>query len=325
MGLSIAMATYNGAKYLQEQLDSFLAQTRQPDELVVCDDGSTDTTLQIIENFAAIAPFNVRVFKNQTKLGYVENFSRAMSHCTGELVFLSDQDDFWFSNKIEFVCNIFQAKSNVWVIINDAEITDEYLNPAGLTILGQTYTAGLCAEEFITGCCSAYRNSIAPALLPVPSATHTHDGWLHLLGLSYGCREVLPNPLQYYRRHNTNTSGWITGNLLKASPLTLQRRLFALKNIKQDPVMACENRILQLRVYEERLEQSPPLFLETFYSAIKNSQTRIKIKINANENRKALLLKPIIPRFFSALKFYRADGYCHFEGLKSFAKDVLFR
>ncbi len=91
--ISIAMCTYNGARFLPEQLASFAAQERLPDELVVCDDGSTDATMEILQDFAATALFEVRVERNPQNLGFVRNFEKTLSLCTGDIVFLSDQDD----------------------------------------------------------------------------------------------------------------------------------------------------------------------------------------------------------------------------------------
>ena len=325
MKISIAMATYNGAKYLQEQLDSFAGQSRCPDELVVCDDGSTDRTLEIIEKFSRTVAFSVRVYRNETRLGYAANFGRAMSLCSGDVVFLSDQDDYWFRNKIEFVYAVFQANPNAWVVINDAEITDESLESTGLTVLGQIYSAGLDAEYLISGCCSAYRSNILLALLPIPAATHSHDGWLHLLGLSFTCREVTTQCLQYYRRHGQNTSGYITSSTSPASPLKLLRNTLASKNLRQNPVQACEKRLLQLRVFRERIEANSTFLLSNlpFPSALEKTLSRIDMLMRANETRKAILVKRLPSRLVTALHFYRTGGYQNFEGFKSFAKDVL--
>ena len=95
MNLSIALATYNGAVYLKEQLESIAAQTRTPDELVISDDQSTDDTLRVIEEFAATAGFPVRLSVNEANLGIAKNFEKAISLCRGDLIFLSDQDDVW--------------------------------------------------------------------------------------------------------------------------------------------------------------------------------------------------------------------------------------
>ena len=325
MFVSIAMATYNGEKYLQEQLDSFLSQTLFPDELVISDDGSTDATLAIIEKFSKVAPFSVQIFRNETRLGYAENFGRAMAQCSGDVVFLSDQDDFWFPEKLQSVCDVFKKNPHVWVVINDAEITDEFLESTGLTVFGQTQAAGLSPDDFITGCCSAYRSSISSVLLPIPSATHTHDGWLHILALSFGCRQLLPKSLQLYRRHRNNTSGWVTSSTVPASPFKLQRRLFDAKNFRRNPVEACQTRLLQLNVFLERLLRHSASLLRDlpFPSELKNALSRIEILIAANMERKTLLMQPMPSRALAAFQFYRNGGYSHFEGVKSLVKDVL--
>src|SRR5688572_14133745 len=98
---SVAMCTYNGARYLKEQLDSFTVQTRLPDELIVCDDGSSDETCQIVSTFAASAPFTVRLEVNQQTLGSTQNFAKAIQLCRGDLIALCDQDDVWLPGKLD--------------------------------------------------------------------------------------------------------------------------------------------------------------------------------------------------------------------------------
>ena len=117
--ISIAMATYNGAAYLQEQLDSFLAQTRLPDEVVITDDCSTDETLEIIKGFEESAPFNVHWEQNEHNLGYTGNFNKALIKTTGDLVFLSDQDDVWFRDKLEQVERYAAEHPAALVLMND--------------------------------------------------------------------------------------------------------------------------------------------------------------------------------------------------------------
>lgn len=97
---SIALCTFNGQRYLPAQLDSFLAQTRPPDELIVCDDGSTDDTPRLVEAYAAQAPFPVRFHRNAVNLGVVQNFGQAIDRCQGDWIFLSDQDDLWMPEKL---------------------------------------------------------------------------------------------------------------------------------------------------------------------------------------------------------------------------------
>src|ERR687885_1327551 len=100
MKVSVAMCTYNGAAFLREQLQSLAAQARTPDELVVCDDASADATVRVVREFAAAAPFPVRLTVNERNLGSTKNFERAISLCAGDLVALSDQDDLWLPAKL---------------------------------------------------------------------------------------------------------------------------------------------------------------------------------------------------------------------------------
>src|SRR5690348_14254665 len=100
-GISVAMATYNGARFVTEQLDSIAGQTQLPVEVVICDDRSTDETVSILESFAAKAPFRVTLHRNDEQLGYRLNFKKAVSFCTGDLIAFCDQDDVWHPDKLK--------------------------------------------------------------------------------------------------------------------------------------------------------------------------------------------------------------------------------
>ena len=93
--ISVAMCTYNGGKYLREQLISIAKQARLPDELIVCDDVSNDATLQILNEFQKMAPFPIRIHRNGVRLGVTKNFEQAIALCNGDIIALSDQDDVW--------------------------------------------------------------------------------------------------------------------------------------------------------------------------------------------------------------------------------------
>ncbi len=160
MKTSIAMATFNGAEYLQEQLESFLAQTRLPDELIVCDDGSEDDTLAILHAFQKTAPFHVEISENQTRLGCTKNFEKAASLCTGDLIFFSDQDDVWFENKLEVMIQFMENHPQVMVAVNDAEIVDEKLLPSGLLKSHQVLALGLQITSMHPGCCMVFRSKM---------------------------------------------------------------------------------------------------------------------------------------------------------------------
>lgn len=227
MIISIAMATYNGAKYLREQLDSFVAQTRLPDELVVCDDGSEDKTISIIEEFSQRAPFVVRLIKNPKNLGFIKNFEKALSLCTGDLIFFSDQDDVWFPEKVQYIEKVFQEKDGRLLVIHDGQLVDERLQWHGATNLGQVQAGWSDDQHFITGALSAMHKDLMPYVLPFPDViTVGHDVWIHLVAKFLGTRLVIDKPLQLIRRHTSNTSDWVASSITKINKLTVFQSYF---------------------------------------------------------------------------------------------------
>jgi glycosyltransferase involved in cell wall biosynthesis len=123
MKISIAMCTYNGAKYIAEQLESLSRQSVMPLELVVCDDGSTDNTLEIINEFASRLPFEVRVYKNEENLHFTGNFLKAASLCAGDAIAFCDQDDIWDSTKIE-TCSKALESGRADLLIHEGRVVD---------------------------------------------------------------------------------------------------------------------------------------------------------------------------------------------------------
>ena len=134
MKVSVALCTSNGQAYLQDQLESYLNQTRTPDELIVCDDVSTDDTIAILQEFARSAPFPVQIYRNEKQLGYIKNFETAVVLCDGDIIFFSDQDDVWDPQKIELMASALERSPNVGVAFCDAEIVNSDLQPTGRTL-----------------------------------------------------------------------------------------------------------------------------------------------------------------------------------------------
>ncbi|MBP2678317.1 MAG: Alpha-L-Rha alpha,3-L-rhamnosyltransferase, partial [Deltaproteobacteria bacterium] len=122
--MSVALCSYNGEKFLRPQLRSIAEQTRAPDEVVVRDDGSSDRSVEILQEFSAQAPFPVRVFVNEVNLGSTRNFERAIADCRGEVIALCDQDDVWTAQKLARLMEAFDADSRLDVVFTDAEIAD---------------------------------------------------------------------------------------------------------------------------------------------------------------------------------------------------------
>jgi glycosyltransferase involved in cell wall biosynthesis len=219
---SIALCTYNGARFLSEQLESFADQTILPGELVVKDDRSTDETVSIVNQFARSAPFPVLLEINPNNLGSTKNFQRAIERCSGDLIFLSDQDDVWKPNKIERMLAEFDRSESVGMVFTDAELTDENLRPLKTRLWEYTFPPQvrrnadggkfyktLLKQNTITGATAAFRSKFVRDLVPIP--THIpnliHDGWIALV--ISACAEIafLDDPLIRYRQHPAQQLG----------------------------------------------------------------------------------------------------------------------
>lgn len=125
------MCTYNGEAYLDDQLRSIALQERQPDELIVCDDGSRDASVVIARKFAIEAPFRTHVCRNHARLGVVRNFEKAITLCDGNLIALADQDDIWRGDKLAVIEREFEAKPCVDLIFSNGHLIDEIGKPTG--------------------------------------------------------------------------------------------------------------------------------------------------------------------------------------------------
>lgn len=322
MKISIAMATFNGAEYIREQLDSFSYQTRRPDEVVVFDDNSTDNTLEIIDDFSRSAPFDVQVYRNGTTIGYTKNFENAINQCTGDVIFLSDQDDVWLRTKIETIERVFFESPNVLVTVNDAEITEANLRPTGLYAARQIEALGLGPEGFVTGCCTAINSLMVRLVCPVPEPPFVHDAWLHMLAHYLGVREAVPQVLQYYRRHGDTTSRW-----LGSSTQPVGRAEVIKAHAPEDPRPWCRKRLIQLDLLEDRLRTKGKDFLRIpdFEERLGDAISAIGRTRQAVTRRLDLLEQSRVRRVSAACRMFLLGEYRHFSGWRSFAKDVLIR
>lgn len=223
MKVSVAMCTYNGEKYLKKQLDSILNQTKSVDEIIICDDGSTDRTMAILNDYAEKHNEVVRVFQNEKNLRVIKNFEKAVEHCTGDIVFLSDQDDIWAENKVENFMSYFSQNpsinvlgSNGYCIDENDKVYDKYSVwdvPSTLLKKGKKidYLETLVfAGNIFTGASMAFRKEILPEILPFPdSKTLYHDGWIALYGAKKKSIELLPEKYFYYRIHEEQQIGGV--------------------------------------------------------------------------------------------------------------------
>lgn len=219
--LSVACCTCNGAAYLRDQLNSIVQQTRIPDELVVCDDASSDVTVEILEEFRHRARFPVRVYRNAQRLGITKNFERAITLCTGDIIALCDQDDVWMPGKLARLERTLLENPQAGYTFSDAMVVDEALQPLGYTIWEAIGFRGrerrrfkrgrqlevLLKRNVVTGATMAFRSELKEKVLPVP-AEWVHDAWVALAASAWGREGIgLDIPLIHYRKHSLQALG----------------------------------------------------------------------------------------------------------------------
>ncbi|SFW16361.1 glycosyltransferase family 2 protein [Nitrosovibrio sp. Nv17] len=220
MTLSVALATYNGERYLAEQLDSIARQTRLPDELVVSDDASADSTRDIVADFIRHAPFPVRLLVNAERLGSTRNFERAIRACAGDAIFLCDQDDVWYPSKAALIERRFMDDPGTVLVFTDADVVDRNLNPLALRLweamrfrqpermqieAGDAFSV-LLRRYLVTGATLAFRSRYRDLLLPIPEVW-VHDAWIAMLLGGVSRLAALSTPLIAYRVHDANQIG----------------------------------------------------------------------------------------------------------------------
>ena len=224
--VSIILATYNGATYLKEQLDSIFAQTYPNIEVVAVDDGSTDETVGILRAYAARRPENMKVFVNASNLGFIRNFDKGCSLCSGELIALCDQDDYWYPEKI---AKKVAALGDHALIYCNSRLCDEHLQPIGRNISDLVPFQSFYDPLQLSVICRMYGHAILftrklfttahPFLEVIPP-----DWWLPYLATYQGGAKYLPEILVDYRQHASNVTGVIGGKRKKSQVQSRRER-----------------------------------------------------------------------------------------------------
>lgn len=200
------MATFNGEKYLKEQLDSILKQLSTNDELVVSDDGSTDGTLVILAEYAE-KDARIKIFEGPKK-GLIANFGHAIEQTKGDIIFLADQDDVWLEGKVNKIAAYFETHPEQLVVVSDLVIVDSELNERHSSYFAyrqskEGWLNNLIRSHYI-GAGMAFRSSLKKDILPIPIDVPMHDMWIGLLGGKHV--GFIRQPLTLYRRHDFNVS-----------------------------------------------------------------------------------------------------------------------
>lgn len=320
--ISIAMAVYNGERFIQEQLDSFLKQTRLPDELVVSDNASTDRTVEIVREFASCAPFPMRLFINDRNLGVTKNFERAIRECTGDIIFLSDCDDVWYPDKVQQMELSLLENPHAAIVTCNAHLIDEHglRFPNGDTLWGaigfapskrlaRNLAAGKAIASSLSpyGCSMAFLAKLKPLVLPLPddSIPIRHDGFIvwTVLAAGAGGVAIVPRPLFAYRQHPQQLDGGFRHGQSKFGPLRARLARRATKP-PFGPVIA------RLETADARALCANPAMRA---AALRHFRARWTMP----KHRLARLL--IVLKEFSTLRYHRFS-----HGFAAAAKDLLF-
>ena len=205
--ISVAMATYNGSKYIAEQLESILAQTYPAHEIIISDDASQDGTLNILERFQTKYS-NIRLYKNSQTTGLNNNFERTIGKCKGDVIALSDQDNIWKSNKLEKMIN---RLNNHILVYSDSLLVTSENKPIRRLSESKKYkfTCAVTPKEFyfynaIFGHNTLFQRDLLKYALPFPKAGLNYDGWLPFVASCVGTIDYLDEPLVRYRLHPGN-------------------------------------------------------------------------------------------------------------------------
>jgi glycosyltransferase involved in cell wall biosynthesis len=307
-------------------LASIAEQTRQPDELIICDDASTDGTRALLESFARTASIPVSVHFSDQNTGSVKNFERAIGLCTGDVIALCDQDDVWRKDKLALVEQAFQRNDATGLVFSDAEIVDENLNPLHRKIweavgfdahkqklirTGKSLDV-LITGWTVTGATMAFRSAYIDLALPVPTnIAMIHDGWIALTIAAVTGVDFIEQPLIKYRQHERQQVGVpTTANApaergIQALEIALRRRYSA----------ADLHQILS--VLEERLQTQRNTF-DCRRALAFVSDYSLHLDVRANLPRKRLSR---VPRILRELLTWRYHEYAN--GFKSAAKDLV--
>ena len=224
--ISVAMASYNGEKYIEQQLDSIYKQSLKVDEIVIVDDQSKDNTLQVVKAYMENHPdCNIRLYENEVNLGYKKNFHKAISLCEGDYTFLCDQDDLWVEEKVESMMKIMMENPQIMVLASSFKKIDSNNQPIEVTLVKNHSNNNLywksvkendivqitfdefIIQNFFQGCAMVMNSKIKQEFLENFTDELFHDWYINLLASKYGGMYFYNRPLFLYRIHDNNTIG----------------------------------------------------------------------------------------------------------------------
>lgn len=324
--ISIALCTYNGERFLQQQLDSLASQTRLPDEVVVCDDCSTDRTIEILENWQKRVPFSVHVYRNDVNLGYSKNFEKALQHTSGDIVFVCDQDDVWKENKIQTVANVFEKSPEVGAVYHDASIIDgeskrigdfsvkKYVRYGMVNSFPAFINPDIKSNYVMLGCCGAIRSICLQKLLPIPDE-FAYDHWL-FSGVNAMASEVFLDDLLIEHRihaNNASTDPEFINQVIQVASKPYVSELWYYMSLKY--YLDSEKYISIIKQYiTDRIDDNP--YKQRYLEFLSGTQRHFINKTRIRRN--AIVFSP-----FLLIELFQPNGYFHyFQPFKSLFYDI---
>jgi glycosyltransferase involved in cell wall biosynthesis len=204
MSVSVCMATHNGEAFLRQQIESVLSQLKEEDELIISDDQSTDRTMEILRSYQSS---NVRILPPKKFGNPINNFEYTLTECRNEIIFLADQDDYWYANKISLMGEALLVCD---LAVCDCRVVDENLNLRIPSFFQynrsrQGLFRNLLKSSFV-GCCMAFNRKVLSKALPFPEKISMHDQWIGLISQKYFNVKFIPQILVDHRRHGNNYS-----------------------------------------------------------------------------------------------------------------------
>lgn len=202
--ISVCIATYNGERFIKEQIDSILTQLDENDEIIISDDSSTDKTIEILQN---LRESRIKIYKNTRSKGFVYNFENALIHSSGDYIFLSDQDDIWYENKIEEITGLLQKYN---LVVHDAIVIDEnekIIHDSYFNIInsGRGFIKNIIKNSYL-GCCMAFKKEVLSIAIPFPKNLIGHDIWIGFIAQHLDSVFFHKKILLKYRRHNNTVT-----------------------------------------------------------------------------------------------------------------------
>ena len=321
---SVVLCTYNGERYLQAQLDSLLAQTRLPEQILAADDGSTDGTWEILQAFTERARgrgIMVKAQRNPNNLGYVRNFETALQRAETDLIFACDQDDVWDPEKLAIMHDRFMADPDLLLLHSDARLVDANLGDLGYSLFealelgpdelqrehdGYGFDV-LLRRCIVTGATAAFRRDLLAHAVPFGDGW-IHDEWLAIVASAIGKIDVVERKLIDYRQHDDNQLG------MRRRTLDVKVREIALSRAE-----LLRNDARRMESLLQRLQHLPAAVTNHMPARVQDKLEHIRIRMHITDVSRIKRISPILRE--AANGRYRRYG----AGIRSVVRDLLRR